>query len=159
MSIIKNAKEFFGLTPYEMEHDDAYYDDEPRYRSNGSSAYAPAPAYERDSYSREYTHSRTERPYVAPRAEVEFVELSSYGQAASIGEPFRDGDAVVFDLTRMENGENKRVVDFAAGLCYAARGRMVNVTKHLDSHRTVFAIIPETADVSTSELERAAGLR
>ena len=87
------------------------------------------------------------------------MEVSSYSEAAQIGEPFRDGDAVVFDMTRMEPGENKRIVDFAAGLCYALRGRMVNVSKNVDTDRQVFAIVPEGADFSQVELERSAKLR
>lgn len=159
MSIIKNAKEFFGLAPVDMEHDDAYYDDEPRYASHGSAAYAPARdyGYEYDRYTpAPVTPVREERSY-APT--VVAVEVSSYIEATEIGEPFRDGDAVVFDLTRMEAGENKRIVDFAAGLCFALRGRMINVSKGLDTPRRVFAIIPESADILQSELERAASLR
>lgn len=39
MSMLKKTKEFFGLAPYEAEHEDAYYADEPRYE--GTAAYAP----------------------------------------------------------------------------------------------------------------------
>lgn len=152
MSMFRNAKEFFGLGPVDMEHEDAYYDDEPRYRSSGSAAYAPARDYD-------YQYDREERPSYRPEPKLVAVEISSYNQAAQIGEPFRDGDAVVFDLSRMEAGENKRVVDFAAGLCYALRGRMVNVAKNVDTDRTVFAITPEGADFSQVALERAAQLR
>lgn len=157
MSFIRNAKEFFGLSPIDMEHEDAYYDydrEDSRYRTSGSAAYAPAP---RDY---DYGYERAERPqYQAPEPKLVAVEVTSYSQAAEIGEPFRDGDAVVFDLTRMEQGDNKRVVDFAAGLCYALRGKMVNVTRNIDTDRTVFAITPEGAEFSQIELERAAKLR
>ncbi|MDO5511225.1 cell division protein SepF [Corynebacterium sp.] len=155
MSIIRNAKEFFGLTPIDMEHEDAYYDydrEEPRYRSSGSAAYAPSREYS-------YDYDREERPRYEPAAKLVAVEVSSYSEAARIGEPFRDGDAVVFDMTRMEPGENKRIVDFAAGLCYALRGRMVNVSKNVDTDRQVFAIVPEGADFSQAEFERSAKLR
>lgn len=160
MSFIRNAKEFFGLSPIDMEHEDAYYDydrEDSRYRTSGSAAYAPSRDYEYGGYSRP---EREERPqYQAPEPKLVAVEVSSYSQAAQIGEPFRDGDAVVFDLTRMEPGDNKRIVDFAAGLCYALRGKMVNVTRNIDTDRTVFAITPEGAEFSQIELERAAKLR
>lgn len=160
MSFIRNAKEFFGLSPIDMEHEDAYYDydrEDARYRTSGSAAYAPSRDYEYGGYSRP---EREERPqYQAPEPKLVAVEVSSYSQAAQIGEPFRDGDAVVFDLTRMEPGDNKRIVDFAAGLCYALRGKMVNVTRNIDTDRTVFAITPEGAEFSQIELERAAKLR
>lgn len=156
MSIIRNAKEFFGLTPIDMEHEDAYYEydreERPSYRSSGSAAYAPSRDYG-------YDYGREERPSYQPEAKIVAVEVSSYSEAAQIGEPFRDGDAVVFDMTRMEPGENKRIVDFAAGLCYALRGRMVNVSKNVDTDRQVFAIVPEGADFSQVALERSAKLR
>ncbi len=165
MSLMKSAKEFFGLAPVDMEHEDAYYDDEPRYRSDGSAAYAPAPRRERDydDYDR-YAEPEAPAPAPAPvrpaprsyATTIVAVRLSSYTEATEIGEPFRDGDAVVFDLTNVERGEAKRVIDFAAGLCFVVRGQM----KKLDGgDRTLFAIVPENATVSTLELERAAGLR
>lgn len=153
MSIIRNAKEFFGLAPVDMEHEDAYYEDDRQYRSSGSAAYAPAPAA---APTRDWDYQ--ERPrYTEPKLVA--VEVTTYNQAADIGEPFRDGDAVVFDLSRMEPGDNKRIVDFAAGLCFALRGRMVNVSKHVETDRRVFAITPEGSNFSQIELERAAGLR
>ncbi|RNE49483.1 cell division protein SepF [Corynebacterium alimapuense] len=173
MSTFKNLKDFFGLAPVDLEHEDAYYEDEPRYSSQGSSAYAPAPApvaaaasrdygYKYDSYerpSRDFSAAAPQREEPAFAPTIVAVEVATYSEAAEIGGPFRDGDAVVFDMTRMDNGENKRIVDFAAGLCYALRGRMVNLTKNLDTSRTVFAIVPDSAEISQLELERAAGLR
>lgn len=135
MSIMKKTKEFFGLAPYEMDREDAYYDDAPAYEGN----VAYAPRYEEESYSRRYQSAT-----VVP------VTISSYSDAASIGEPFRDGDAVVFDMADIDHGDARRIVDFAAGLCFALRGTM----KKLDNK--VFAIIPERADFTTAELERAA---
>ncbi|MBZ8178141.1 cell division protein SepF [Corynebacterium poyangense] len=146
MSFIQSTKEFFGLGPAPVDVDDAYYDDEPDYRRSDDPM----------NYD-----SRREREYDAPRVaeprrytpSVLAMELHSYTEASRIGEPFRDGDAIVFDLTRMEHGEARRVIDFAAGLCFGLRGQM----KKLD--RLVFAIIPEGATVSTYELDRALRLR
>lgn len=147
MSIMKSAKEFFGLTPIDMEQDDAYYAESSRYGdSQGSAAYAPRHDYE------EYQPAPAPEPsrYAAT---IVPVELRSYKEAARIGEPFRDGDVVVFDVNNMEKSEATRLVDFAAGLCFATRGEMKKVgTK-------IFAIIPENADVTERELERAARLR
>ena len=41
MSFIDKTKDFFGLGPVDIEEDDAYYNEEPRYSENSSSAYAP----------------------------------------------------------------------------------------------------------------------
>lgn len=155
MSMIKKTKEFFGLTPYEA--DDAYYQDEPRYDGNA--------AYATDYRDQEYGYSRPQSavpvapapaPASAPRAyqpTIVTVGLNSFEDAQEIGAAFRDGDAVVFDMSRLTREEARRIVDFAAGLCFALRGRM----QKLDSEN--FAITPETADISISELERAARIR
>lgn len=147
MSIMKNAKEFFGLTPIDMEQDDAYYAEGARYReTQGSAAYAPRQDYE------DYTPVPAPEP-TSYAATIVPVDLRSYKEAARIGEPFRDGDVVVFDLSEMDKAEATRLVDFAAGLCFALRGTMKKVEGR------VFAIVPENADVSQRELERAARLR
>lgn len=145
MSIMKSAKEFFGLTPVDMEQDDAYYAEDSRYGdTQGSVAYAPRRVYQ------EPEPEPAPQPYAAT---IVPVDLRSYTEATLIGDPFRDGDAVVFDLNRMERAEAKRIIDFAAGLCFALRGKM----KKLD--QMVFAVVPENAAVSTIDLERAARLR
>ncbi|HAT1151260.1 MULTISPECIES: cell division protein SepF [Corynebacterium] len=145
MSLIDRTKEFFGLGPMDIEADDAYYADERSYESNGSAAYAPR-SFE-------------------PALEEEFVptivalSLVSFDDAAKVGAPFRDGDAVVFELTDADKASAKRFIDFAAGLCFGLEGRMLNLTKGMDTDRRVFAIVPKGADISTLELERAAHLR
>ena len=153
MSMIKKTKEFFGLTPYEA--DDAYYQDEPRYDGNA--------AYATDYRDQEYGYSRPQSavpvapaPAPAPRVyqpTIVTVGLNSFEDAQEIGAAFRDGDAVVFDMSRLTREEARRIVDFAAGLCFALRGKM----QKLDSEN--FAITPETSDISISELERAARIR
>lgn len=153
MSMIKKTKEFFGLTPFEA--DDAYYQDEPRYDGNA--------AYATDYRDQEYGYSRPQSavpvapaPAPAPRAyqpTIVTVDLNSFEDAQEIGAAFRDGDAVVFDMSRLTREEARRIVDFAAGLCFALRGKM----QKLDSEN--FAITPETSDISISELERAARIR
>lgn len=149
MSFIDKTKDFFGLGPAELEADDAYYNDEPRYVTNGSSAYEPRP-------SRSYGPAPVEHEF-APT--IVAISLTSFNDAAKVGEPFREGDAVVFELTDADRTNAKRFVDFAAGLCFGLEGRMLNLTKGMNTDRKVFAIVPKRADINTSELERAAGLR
>ena len=140
MSLIDRTKEFFGLGPMDMDADDAYYADERAY-----SAPAYAPSYEKQ-----------EEEFVPT---IVALSLVSFDDAAKVGAPFRDGDAVVFELTDADKASAKRFVDFAAGLCFGLEGRMLNLTKGMDTDRRVFAIVPKGADISTLELERAAHLR
>lgn len=166
MSLIKGAKEFFGLAPLDDERDDAYYD-EPRYADDGAAAYAPR--YERaereyDRAPREsHSYRTTSIAAPAPAAEnyvpaIVAVEPMSYGEATKIGEPFRDGDAVTFELTSVDKAVAKRIIDFAAGLCFASRGAMHNLSRNMNTDRRVFAVVPDNADVTVAELQQAAGL-
>lgn len=158
MSFIGSAKEFFGFGPFD-DAEDAYYD-EPQYREPRETREVAAP-------QRVERAERVERPERIERREPiarsftpEIVTTAprSYNDAKEIGEPFRDGDAVVMDLSDLEAADAKRVVDFAAGLCFALRGSMLNLTRNTGSRRRVFAIVPENARISTDELQRAARL-
>ena len=148
MSFFDRTKEFFGLAPVDidaMDQDDAYYADNASYTSNGSAAYAPREEY---------------KP--APRAfepTIVAVALDSYKQAVEIGRPFRDGDAVVFEVTDASIDHARRLIDFSAGLVYYVDGQMRNLTSGMNTDRKVFAILPHGCNIPVSELERVAQLR
>ena len=147
MSSVQKVKEFFGLVSYEEDDHDAYYADEVAYSA------APAPSYaDRHTMPYDYQPEYQAPPRVYEAAVVR-VSLRSYTEASRIGEPFRDGDVVVFDITEVQSADAKRIVDFAAGVCFGLRGKMEKVAPR------VFAVIPENAHVSQMELERAANLR
>ena len=147
MSSVQKVKEFFGLVSYEEDDHDAYYADEAAYSA------APAPSYaDRHTMPYDYQPEYQAPPRVYEAAVVR-VSLRSYTEASRIGEPFRDGDVVVFDITGVQSADAKRIVDFAAGVCFGLRGKMEKVAPR------VFAVIPENAHVSQMELERAANLR
>ena len=147
MSSVQKVKEFFGLVSYEEDAHDAYYADEAAYSA------APAPSYaDRHTMPYDYQPEYQAPPRVYEAAVVR-VSLRSYTEASRIGEPFRDGDVVVFDITEVQSADAKRIVDFAAGVCFGLRGKMEKVAPR------VFAVIPENAHVSQMELERAANLR
>ena len=147
MSSVQKVKEFFGLVSYEEDDHDAYYADEAAYSA------APAPSYA-DRHTMPYDYQpEYQAPLRVYEAAVVRVSLRSYTEASRIGEPFRDGDVVVFDITEVQSADAKRIVDFAAGVCFGLRGKMEKVAPR------VFAVIPENAHVSQMELERAANLR
>lgn len=163
MSFIDRTKEFFGLAPADLDAEDPYYD-EPRYESNGGAAYCPRSAADYDRPAARPA-SDYDRPAsrVAPRDDfaptIVPISVTTFNEAQKVGDPFRDGDVVVFELTDADFKVAKRIIDFAAGLCFGLRGSMVNLTKKMDTSRRVFAIVPEDTDVSNFELERSAGLR
>ena len=144
MSFSNSLKEFFGLGQYDPAVD-PYYDD-PAYEEAGSTSYSARGYVERDYEERDYT------------AAIISVRPRNYNDAKEIGEPFRDGDAVVMDLSAVDKPTAMRLIDFAAGLCFAARGKMHKLSRTGDEH-LVFAIVPENARTTVGELERAAHLR
>lgn len=161
MSFIGSAKEFFGFGPYD-EGDDAYYDDHD-YRAGREYGHAERGERAEVSQRGEYG-SRAERAEYGVREtrsftpEIVSVAPRSYNDAKEIGEPFRDGDAVVMDLSDLDAADAKRVIDFAAGLCFALRGSMQNLTRNSSTQRRVFAIVPENGRITSAELKRAARL-
>lgn len=145
MSFVKKTKEFFGLAPYEGGADDAYYD-EPRYE--GNVAYAPRYEEQRSSYSSASSYGREEERAYAPT--IVPVVVDSFSDATAIGKPVRDGDAVVFDINNLGRDEAKRIIDFAAGLCFALYCGM----QKLDNG--IFAVVPKDSSITSEELKRAA---
>lgn len=146
MSILTKTKNFFGLGPYEMEgvHEDAYYND-PAPRYDGNLAYAPEPEYD-------YRDEPVELPFETP---IISVNVLSYNEAIKIGSSFCSGDAVLFDLSEVPNGEAKRVVDFSGGLAYAMRGKI----KRLSPNHRIFGLLPENSTIDFDDLRRAANIR
>lgn len=176
MSFFDSAKDFFGLGPVDNGEDDAYYDD-PQYHP-GAGAAAGSTAYDRterlERAERPERPSRVERAPIGERHDsvrepvrpsyrstthIVTATPRNYNDAKEIGEPFRDGDAVVMDLTDLDAADAKRIVDFAAGLCFALRGNMHNLSRGAETRKRVFAIVPENAKLDKDDLLRAAGLR
>ena len=101
----------------------------------------------------------TRRPQVvAPIATKEVADMSrivsvrprSYNEARVIGENFRDGIPVIMNLSDMEDGEDKRLVDFAAGLIFGLRGNIERVSAK------VFLLCPHNLVVGPEDKERIA---
>jgi len=88
-----------------------------------------------------------ERNVVIAPAPVELYTIRtihphSYNDARSIGEDFRSGVPVIMNLTEMEDGDAKRIVDFAAGLVFGLQGTIERITNK------VFLLSPANVDVA-----------
>ncbi|CAN5335695.1 cell division protein SepF [soil metagenome] len=96
------------------------------------------------------------RPQPAPAGTV--AELSkittlhprTYNEARTIGENFRDGTPVIMNLSEMDDSDAKRLVDFSAGLVFAARGTIERVTNK------VFLLSPPNVTVAAEDKQRIA---
>jgi cell division inhibitor SepF len=93
---------------------------------------------------------------VAPRASsspsstsrITTLHPRTYNDARAIGEQFRDGTPVIMNLTEMDDGDAKRIVDFAAGLTFGLHGTIERVTQK------VFLLSPANVVVTAEERER-----
>ena len=75
MSFIDKTKDFFGLGPVDIEEDDAYYSEEPRYSENASSAYAPRRA------PQSYEPAPVKEEFVPT---IVAISLTSFNDAAKV---------------------------------------------------------------------------
>ncbi|WP_052850047.1 cell division protein SepF [Streptomyces avicenniae] len=78
------------------------------------------------------------------------VTPDGFGDARRIGELFRDGVPVVINLTVLDSGDAKRVVDFAAGLTFGLRGTIERVANR------VFLLTPADYQIVTAQRDRSA---
>lgn len=92
----------------------------------------------------------TPQPEIADISRIVSVRPRSYNEARAIGENFRDGIPVIMNLSDMEVGEDKRLVDFAAGLIFGLRGNIERVSSQ------VFLLCPANLVVGPEDKERLA---
>ncbi|MCL2848606.1 MAG: cell division protein SepF [Micrococcales bacterium] len=71
------------------------------------------------------------------------IHPRSYNDARRIGEAFRDGTPVIINLTDMDDGDAKRLVDFSAGLIFGLRGAIERVTSK------VFLLSPANVEINS----------
>jgi cell division inhibitor SepF len=126
-------------------------------RSSVRSITRPAPASGDGGY-----HGR-ERDVVPPqsslhqrtaddeqRYQITTLHPTTYREARTIGEHFRDGVPVIINLTEMDEGDARRLVDFAAGLAFGLRGTIERVTNR------VFLLSPANVQVTAEDKAKIA---
>ncbi|WP_448852383.1 cell division protein SepF [Corynebacterium sp. 335C] len=164
---MQNVKRYFGMEPVADARDADDYADERRYERP---AYADDHGYDdraydeyEDDYADDYADYEAPRyvreepaPAPAPRRPVhhritpqaDFVD--KYSEAREIGERFRDGDIVTFDLADLPMEQRKRYIDFAAGLSFALRGR-------IEADGNVFTLLPEGVEAADAGRDALSG--
>ncbi|MBN1173305.1 MAG: cell division protein SepF [Micromonosporaceae bacterium] len=84
------------------------------------------------------------------RYQITTLHPTTYNEARTIGEHFRDGVPVIMNLTEMDESDAKRLVDFAAGLVFGLRGNFERVTNR------VFLLSPANVQVTAEDKARIA---
>ncbi|MFT4231782.1 MAG: cell division protein SepF [Leucobacter sp.] len=80
-----------------------------------------------------------------PMNEILTVHPTEYKDAKAIAEGFREGVPVIINLSRMDEGDAKRLIDFASGLTMGLHGRIERVTSK------VFLLSPEHIEVGSDD--------
>ncbi len=81
-------------------------------------------------------------------SKITTLQPTSYNEARTIGERYRDGIPVIMNLTELDDASAKRLVDFAAGLVFALRGGFDKVTNR------VFLLTPADVEVSAEDARK-----
>lgn len=84
------------------------------------------------------------------RYQITTLHPTTYREARTIGEHFRDGVPVIINLTEMDEADARRLVDFAAGLAFGLRGTIERVTNR------VFLLSPANVQVTAEDKAKIA---
>jgi cell division inhibitor SepF len=84
------------------------------------------------------------------RYQITTLHPTTYREARTIGEHFREGTPVIMNLTEMEEADARRLVDFGAGLAFGLRGTMERVTNR------VFLLSPANVQVTAEDKAKIA---
>ena len=98
-----------------------------------------AESYETSPYDRSVD---VKTPLSVGDLKISTIHPRSYNDARRIGEEFRSGTPVIMNLTEMEDGDAKRIVDFSAGLVFGLHGTIERITNK------VFLLSPANVDVA-----------
>ena len=94
--------------------------------------------------------SRMSMPEDEQRYQITTLHPTTYREARTIAEHFRDGVPVIINLTGMDEGDARRLVDFAAGLAFGLRGTIERVTNR------VFLLSPANVQVTAEDKAKIA---
>lgn len=78
------------------------------------------------------------------------VHPTTYNEARTVGEAYRDGTPVIMNLSELDESDAKRLVDFAAGLVFGLRGSFDRVTNR------VFLLSPANIQVTAEDKAKIA---
>ncbi|MEU8586394.1 cell division protein SepF [Streptomyces sp. NPDC048664] len=134
MGSVRKASAWLGLV--DDNDDERYYDDDYAEGQEHGDAWVTDPRVQIATDTAEEEGRR-----------IGTVTPDSFRDARVIGELFRDGVPVIMNLTNMEAGDAKRVVDFAAGLIFGLRGSIDRVSTR------VFLLTPAHTEIVSGDPE------
>ncbi len=171
MASFRKALEYLGLVDADDEYADEYYDEDDGYvdeepapvgaRSRAQQVHVPAHAPEPIGpvtvvrpIPRESTPvepAPMSRPAVVRTlgaAKVHVMDPEGFNDAQEVGDRLKSGQPVILNLQGVDRDLQRRLIDFASGLCYALGGTMAKAAEH------VFLLTPSDVEVSQEEKDR-----
>ena len=147
---LKKTMVFLGLAEEELEEQSAASEETAAPRAAQTPAAAkPEPVRAAPAPRASVTPLRrvtpTSQPVAQPLNEILTVHPTEYRDAKVVAESFRAGVPVIINLSRMDEGDAKRLIDFASGLTMGLNGRIERVTSK------VFLLSPEHIEIAGDE--------
>lgn len=149
---MRKVGEYLGLVE-QADFDDEFEDDfdhAPESRgpmaSRQPAVVRPAPVAHMEEHRRPARRPSTS----SDLARIETVTPRTYNDARTVGEHYRAGVPVIMNLSEIDDDDAKRLVDFSAGLVFAAHGSINRVTAK------VFLLSPENITVTDEDKQRIA---
>jgi cell division inhibitor SepF len=147
LGLVENEDQYDEYDGYDRQHDQREYDDRTRNLHAVRDDEQPPNRPVTPATSRSVPAAGTA---AATASRITTLHPRTYNDARAIGEQFRDGTPVIMNLTEMDDGDAKRIVDFAAGLVFGLHGTIERVTQK------VFLLSPADVVVTAEEKEQMA---
>lgn len=136
MSFWKKTMEALG---FEIDEHRYGYDEETGPVEYSEAVVEPRSTNERrhEEASRVHSHSTSDKQEEHAEStrlnlkQIVTLRPKEFKDARTVGEQFRKGLPVIMNLDSMEGPDHKRVVDFAAGLVFALRGKLERVSANV----------------------------
>jgi cell division inhibitor SepF len=140
---LKKTMVYLGLADEEFEYEDEQPRESAPAPQQTAAPVAPAPQSRPERAPvvpiRKNTNARIQA--VPEMNEILTVHPRQYRDAQAIAEAFRDGIPVIINLSQMNDGDARRLIDFASGLSQGLLGKIERVTNK------VFLLSPQHVSV------------
>ncbi len=103
---------------------------------------AEEPDYEDEYADDSYFGEPEEEDVEAPAYQIATVHPTTFHDARTVAEYFREDVPVIMNLSGMEEADARRVVDFASGLVFGLRGSIERIANR------VFLLVPANTVVN-----------
>ena len=150
---------YLGLLEDTGRYDEEYYapaaggeevHDVPQPRTGSTVATAPQGSGATVASLAERRRPVAPAPVMTELSRITTLHPSTYNEARTIGENFREGIPVIMNLSEMDDADAKRLVDFAAGLVFAVHGSIERITNK------VFLLSPPNVAIAAEDKQRMA---